>query len=281
MEVVVATSVGADGLSGDVTHLAAGEGLWAVREGQEVWRRDRSGWSRVCAWDGPPLRCLAQSGGDLFAGTAEAHLLQLSGRSLEVVRSFEEAPARDTWYTPWGGPADTRSAAVREGGVLVNIHVGGVLLSEEGGPWKPLVDIDVDVHQVIAAPGGVVLVASGAGGFGMSEDGGRTWSWDRAGLHGTYCRAVALAGDHVLLSASGGPHGSRGAVYRRPLGSRKAWERTTGLFDGNIDTFWLSARGRGAAFVTEGGELWVSEDAGATWEAAPACRGQPRAVVVL
>ncbi|HEX2850392.1 MAG TPA: hypothetical protein VHN98_07555 [Acidimicrobiales bacterium] len=103
---------------------------------------------------------------------------------------------------------------------------------------------------------------------------------DADGLHGSYCRAVAVAGDTVLLTASRGPHGSRGAVYRRSLGASGAWEAVTDEVDGNIDTFWLDARDDAAAFVTEAGERWESGDAGRTWSLAGRVAGTPRAVAI-
>ena len=41
-------------------------------------------------------------------------------------------------------------------------------------------------------------------------------------LHATYSRAVAFAGDFVLLTASTGPRTDRGAVYRRPIDGARA-----------------------------------------------------------
>src|SRR5439155_14383623 len=158
-------------------------------------------------------------------------------------------------------------AATADGEVLVNIHVGGVALAADGldEQWRALVDIDVDVHQVVVAPDGSFLVATGAAGFGRSTDGGAHWSWDTDGLHGGYCRAIAVAGDHVLLTASPGPHGQiEGAVHRRPLGATGEWERVSDFVDGNIDTFWLAADEDEAAFATEDGRVFVSTDAGTT-----------------
>jgi hypothetical protein len=207
-------------------------------------------------------------------------VVRLDGDELVPWTSFDDAPGRARWHTPWGGPPDTRSIAGRDDAVLVNVHVGGVVRSDDGETWHPLVDIDVDVHQVVVAPDASVLVATGAAGFGRSTDGGATWRWDHGGLHGSYCRAVAMAGEFVLLSASTGPGHTRGAVYRRGLGQAGSWERVTELVDGNVDTFWLDASPDLAAFVTDDGSLWTSADDGATWERATGPSARPRAVLV-
>ena len=286
MPVLVATQTGTEGLDGrDVTALALdGDARWAVVDGREVWHGHAGDaeWSLVATWSGPALTCLLPHPEGLLVGTAEAHLLRLDGRTLATVESFDELPERSSWYTPWGGPADTRSlASVDTETLLVNVHVGGVACRDPGDAWRALVDIDVDVHQIAVAPDDASLVvATGAAGFGRSTDGGETWRWDHDGLHGSYCRAVAVAGDTVLLTASTGPFRTRGAVYRRPLGATSPWERVSDLFDANIDTFWLAAREDDAAFVTGDGQVWVSADAGASWAPADKVDGRPRALAV-
>jgi hypothetical protein len=235
--------------------------VWAIVDGKEIWRRAGE-WSSVAAWDGSALTCLSAGGPQPLAGTVGAHVLHLVDGTLLVDEAFDELPERKTWYE------------------LVNIHVGGVARRDRGGPWGALVDIDVDVHQVMLAPDGSIVVATGAVGFGRSADGGQTWRWDHDGLHGSYCRAVAVAGDQVLLTASTGPGRTRGAVYRRALGAEGPWQRVTDLVSGNIDTFWLTARQDAAAFVAPDGEVWRSGDAGATWERADKVAGSPRAVIL-
>ena len=215
------------------------------------------------------LLCVVARQDEVLVGTAEAHLLRLEGDRLVPVEGFEQAEGRTRWYTPWGGPPDVRSMAAADDGTLfLNVHVGGVLRSRDGGrSWEPVdLDQDVDVHSVIAH-GERVLAACGDGGLATSTDGGDTWRFATDGLHGTYCRAVAVAGDMLLLTASTGPFTKEGAVYRRPLESDGPFERVTDVFPYNIDTFQLAGAPDGtAAFGTEDGEVYVSRDAGATWE---------------
>ena len=59
-----------------------------------------------------------------------------------------------------------------------------------------------------------------------------TWRVMADGLHATYCRVVAIAGDAVLVSASEGPRGRTSALYRRGLESSAPFERVTDWIDG-------------------------------------------------
>jgi hypothetical protein len=256
----------------DVAALArGGAAIWAIVDGREVWRdRDQVSSSRRLR-----LNCLGVADGTVIAGTSDAHLLRLDGGDLRPIEPFDQAEGRDDWYTPWGGPPDVRSIARgADGALYVNVHVGGIVRSPDGGrTWSPTIDIDTDVHQVIAHPQDPLRVlAATAYGLADSADGGRTWTVSAEGMHATYCRAVALAGDTVLVSCSRGPRGGQAAVYRRPLSADpdSAFERCrSGLpewFPANIDTACLDAAGANAAFGTAAGEVFVSEDAGQTWE---------------
>src|SRR5437763_19482 len=70
----------------------------------------------------------ANKGGGLLRGTRKARLLRIGeNAAVELVGGFDRAPGRDGWYTPWGGPPDTRSISEDRQSVFVNVHVGGVL----------------------------------------------------------------------------------------------------------------------------------------------------------
>jgi photosystem II stability/assembly factor-like uncharacterized protein len=257
-----------------VQGLAVGDGWWALAEGRELWRSaGGSCWSLVATVPKRKAMCLASTAAGLLVGTARAHLLRLDGDRLEPVPSFDEAEGREAWYTPWGAPADVRSiSAGADGAIYVNVHVGGILRSRDAGAtWRPTLDIEHDVHQVLACPTrpGLVVVAA-ADGCGLSGDGGDTWRWENDGLQPHYCRAAALTADTVFLSASGGHHGRRAAVYRRRLHGRERFERCrAGLpdwFADNVDTGCLAARGRTVVVGTEDGSVFVSRDAGERWD---------------
>ncbi|HEY7652608.1 MAG TPA: hypothetical protein VIG07_07280 [Methylomirabilota bacterium] len=273
--VEAAGPVRVDELAGrEVPALAvARDRRWAIADGKELWGCAGSArWSLVAKLPRRKATCLGATPGGLLIGTAGAHLLRLDRDRLAPVGPFDEAEGRAAWHTPWGAPADTRSISAGDGAVYVNVHVGGVLRSADGGAsWRPLLDIEHDVHQVLApaARPGLVLVAA-YDGFGVSEDRGDTWRWENDGLHAHYCRAVAVAGDAVLLSASAGHHGRRAALYRRPLAGGAAFERCRdGLpdwFPDNVDTGCLAARGRDVALGAADGSVFLSRDAGRRWE---------------
>ena len=257
----------------EVTALARdGDALWALA-GRTILRRQGGGpWAEVA--DGGPFEptCLLASTSGLLVGAEDARLLRLEDGSLEPIAPFDETPGRDGWYTPWGGPPAVRSLTQdRAGRLYVNVHVGGIPTSADGGAtWRPTIDVDSDVHQVLAHPSleDVVLAAT-AMGLAVSRDGGDRWRFEREGMHADYCRAVAVAGDMVLVSASTGPSGRRAALYRAPLEALSRFERrTAGLpewFDANLDTGCLAADGATAVLGTAEGSLYLSDDSGATW----------------
>jgi photosystem II stability/assembly factor-like uncharacterized protein len=154
--------------------------------------------------------------------------------------------------------------------LYVNVHVGGIARSSDGGgSWEPTIDIHSDVHQVLFDPASGLVLAASARGLAFSDNGGKSWQFHTAGLQGTYLRAVAVAGETLLVSASTGPSTRRAAVYRRPLKSEEPFQRCqAGLpqwFSDNIDTFCLAASGSWAAFGTSAGSVFLSQDEGRSW----------------
>ncbi len=295
MDVLVGTAAGViDAGTGRVVILdgedvGALAGRWAVVDGRRLVGLDgpaADGQVRDGrALEGGRITCVdARPGDEPIVGTAEAHLYRM-GAEPSLVEAFDRAETRSQWYTPWGGPADVRSVCTApSGAILVNVHVGGILRSDDDGErWRATIDLDHDVHQVLALPD--LAVAACAHGFAVSHDDGLTWDVHDEGLHATYSRAVAVAGDTVLLSVSTGPQGRQAAVYRRPLHGEGPFERCrTGLpdwFEGNVDTFWLAGAPDGsAALATRAGDVYVSTDEGATWDQAASAVPSVRCVVL-
>jgi hypothetical protein len=213
--------------------------------------------------DGQSLAVLAD--GTVVVGRTGARLV-LVGADVEDVSAFEKVPDRDDWENPAGPTPDTRSMASSDADLWVNVHVGGLWHSRDGGAtWQGVVEPDADIHEVRAANGSVVVAA--AVGFGWSEDGGSSWSWSTEGLHASYLRAVCIDGGTAYVSASDGPFTKRGAVYRAQLGSPFV-RCEAGLpewFPGNVDTGHLDAVGSRAVIGFER-EIYVSDDDGESWK---------------
>jgi hypothetical protein len=267
--------VNREALDGRPVIALAGEGTrtWAIVDGQGIWTTGIDGrWEEAMTVDGWRATCLAATSSGLFIGTEQAHLLKFADGRLESIKAFDEVDGRETWYTPWGDPADVRSITVDPAGHLfVNVHVGGVVRSrDEGCTWSPMLDIEVDVHQVLADPGrpGLVLAAA-AVGLGVSRDSGHSWGFATAGLHARYLRAVAVSGETMLVAVSTGPGGRRAALYRRPIDGDAPFERCqVGLpewFGDNIDTGCLAAGDGTVVAGTTDGRVFISHDAGVTW----------------
>jgi hypothetical protein len=276
---VVGTAEGLVGCEGElwlagreITALAwDGNGWLELVVDHEVMRVHGDEVDGLGAIDDEAGRCLVPVADGVLVGTAHARLGFLRDGAVTILRSFDEAEGREEWYTPWGGPPDTRSLSVGADGVLfANVHVGGILrAAAPEGVWSPTIDIYADVHQVLADPADAShVVAATARGLAETHDAGDTWHFTDEGLHAPYARAVALDGDRLFLSASTGPRGGSAAVYRRQPGL-ETFERCAGAlpewFPGNVDSHCLAAGGGTVVFATEDGRGFVSDDAGGSW----------------
>ena len=248
-------------------------GWWATVDGKELWQQPRGGaWVPVALLEALRANCVLAAVDGPLVGTSEGHVATVKDDALEAIASFDETPGRDTWYTPWGGPPDVRSmSAERDGSVYANIHVGGIARSDDGdGSWRPTIDIHADVHQVLFDPGSGLVLAATARGLAVSDDRGESWTYHVEGLHARYLRSVAVADGTILIGASTGPRTDHGAVYRRAVGSQEPFTRCVkGLpdrFRDNIDTHCLAAAGAMATFGTSDGVVYVSSDAGESWD---------------
>ena len=168
---------------------AAGGDLWAITGRKVIWRGGlRVPWTQVATLDELDGECLLPVNDDLYVGTSGAHLLRLRGNALlENVTGFDAVDGRDSWYTPWGGPADSRSMTFdREQTLYVNVHVGGIIKSSDRGEsWQPSrLDIHSDAHQVLGGQTDSSLIFAAAGrGLATSNDLGKSWNVDSEGMH--------------------------------------------------------------------------------------------------
>lgn len=213
----------------------------------------------------PGATCFAvTTDGAWIVGTEEASLFVVRGGEVARVEAFERAPTREGWHTPWGGPPAVRSVAVTAERWFVSVHVGGVLISDDGGrSFRDAIDLEVDVHQVVVDPDGGAWLANGMGGLAYAAD-GVAYEEITEGLHATYARAVAVSGDRVYLSVSTGPGGGQSGVYRARRDERRLERCPTPELGANVDTHCLVARGADVFAATRDAVLH-SSDEGARW----------------
>jgi hypothetical protein len=261
--------------------LARGEGAWWVlSDGDTVWNIPDDGTpSRVAGSDETRINCLLARLDDVLLGAEAAQLFHIPasgnpGAEPTIDQAFQDAPGRDDWFTPWGGPPDVRSLAEdTDGAVYLNVHVGGILRQGADDPvWRDTIDVHADVHEVIAhkEASGTALAAT-ARGLAISRDGAETWDFRTKGLHARYCRAVAASGDRVYVSASRSNRGENAAVYRTSLDGAHLERCEAGLpewFSTNIDTGCLQADGETVVIGDADGTVYRSVDAGHKWTVA-------------
>lgn len=269
--------------------VAADDGAVALAADGTLWNVDDDGAAEFEQL--PPTRgavtCVLVNGDDVWAGTAGANLWLVRGGELMPVKAFDDVEGRDKWHTPWGGPPDVRSIDVDEDDALfASVHVGGIVRSfDAGDTWLPSGEIEWDVHQVVTVPDyASTVLAATAQGMALSTDAGETWEVESRGMPHTYCRAIAVTGDHVVLSVSAGPDGAEAALYRRALEDSVFDRVRLGLpeyFAGNVDTYCLSAWDEQVVCAAPGGSVYVSNDNGVRWHELVNGLPEPRAIAIL
>jgi hypothetical protein len=272
-------------------------GVLAIVDGKSLRRRAADGTWQTLAHGQVALACCLAMSDAILVGTEDARVLRLTAAAeLEPIPAFDRVAGRETWYAGTalvdgelrGPPLGVRSmcATCDDRTILVNVHVGGICRSTDGGrSWHPTIDIEADIHEVCAHPQRAeVLAAAAAVGLCISTDGGASWSKERDGLHAPHCSAVAFSGDEVLVAAATDPFAPEGTVYRRSLtagGSLRPIE--AGLprwFDGLPDTACVATRDGHIAIVDKGGCLYRSADRGRSWSRHAARLPMPSSVLV-
>jgi len=255
---------------------------WLVEGGRSIWRGEHGAWRKTTEMeDGLAARCVLATRSGVFVGTSGAHLFRLEPNTgeLQFVDGFEAIEGRAEWSNPGGREPDTRSLAEDPSGRLfANVHVGGIATSaDSGATWhKTSMQVAFDVHEVLAPTVGTVLAATGYHGLCTSKDGGLSWTKANKGLppafgnlDNHYCRAVALVGNTVLITASTGPRTVESGIYRKRLDSADPFERCrTGLpetFTDNINTGCLVSHQGVAVFGSADGSVFTSSDEGRSW----------------
>jgi len=257
-------------------------GALAIVGGRSLRRRTADGEWHTIAVSEVDLSCCAAVGGRIYVGTDDARVLRIGANgTLEPLSGLDETAGRDRWYAGTalidgqlvGPPLGIRSmtATCDDAVLLVNVHVGGIPRSSDGGvTWRPTIDIEHDVHQVCAHPTRRdIVIAAAASGLCVSADSGATWNAERDGLHASYCSAVAFAGDDILVAASEHHFSAHGAIYRRRIDEPGPLRPVGGglptHIEGIADTGCVATHASAVAVVDRAGNLYVSEDGGATW----------------
>jgi hypothetical protein len=240
---------------------------WAIGGTSVLVERTGDGeWSERL--DSPhSLTALTVCGDDVLLGTSTGEVVRFDGTARPVL-GFDRVEGRDHWHAVGSSKPYVRSMSTSSDGVVfANVHVGGIPRSTDGGEtWAPTIDVEADVHEVVAHPDRPeVVLAAAAVGLAVSRDAGATWAVHTEGLHGAYSRAVAVSGDVVFVSASTGPFTDRAAIYRRSLDNDEPLERVGDWLDGNVDSGRLASAGDAVAFGGPDGRLRVSGDGGGTW----------------
>ncbi|MGW5362371.1 WD40/YVTN/BNR-like repeat-containing protein [Actinopolymorpha pittospori] len=248
-----------------------GNAIWAIVGEAEIFTAGSAPiWRHVTRLRDVRATALYPTPDGVLVGTTDAQVYRLVDGLPRQLESFQSVAGRETWHTPWGDPASVRSISADDDTTYVNVHVGGIVrTTDHGASWEPTIDIEADVHQVLALPGDRPVLAATARGLATSWDHGTSWSDRTLGLTGTYSRALAVCGETVLLSASHGPDGRDAAVYRGEVEGVRLERCRRGLpasLSDNVDTHCLSGDGATAAFGTSDGSVFVSQDAGRTWE---------------
>ncbi len=253
-----------------VTSVAAdGPDLWVLVDGAELHRLGPAVDDAVAVLPSGSATCVHVHDGSVVVGGDEARLWTLGDGELVRSESFDQAPTRPEWHTPWGGPPAVLSMSSAGDDLYVGVHVGGILRSDDGTrSWTDTIDLHDDVHQVVAGADGTLWAATGRHGLATSTDRGRTWTHHVDGLHATYLLAVAVTSAGVLVGASSGHAGRDGALYLFD-GTRFEQVRD-GLpprFDGAVGPRRIAGAGERAALATPDGTLHVSADGGRHWQA--------------
>jgi hypothetical protein len=257
-------------------------GVLAVVDGHDLRRRARDGtWSTVLSSE-LDLACCLATGKLIYVGTDDARVVCIGeDGTLAQLHGFDAVDGRAAWYAGsivvdgrrMGPPLGVRSISGTPDGatLLVNVHVGGIPRSIDGGvSWHPTIDIDADVHEVRVHPSRPdIVMAAAAVGLCSSRDGGATWRIEHEGLHARYCSAVAFMGDDILVAASSDHFAAQGAIYRCPIDGDRELVKVSGgglptWLDGIADTGCI-ATGRSMIAVADRRRLYTSMDSGQSW----------------
>src|SRR3954470_9419637 len=97
---------------GDFLHVVPGEEdgeAVALDEHGQVWDVDDDGAAPYESFTDTKATCLLVDGSEIWVGTHPAGLYHYDDEGFRRIESFDSAPGRERWTTPWGAPASVRS----------------------------------------------------------------------------------------------------------------------------------------------------------------------------
>lgn len=258
-----------------------GDVLWALVARRDLYRVGGGACELVARLDEPAGGVIGVHRGVPWVGGDRARVWRLDGTALVEVTSFQDAPTHEDWHTPWGGPPDIFSFASDGTYLYVSVHVGGILRTTDGSDWTPTIDLHDDVHQAAVAADGTVWAATGMRGLAESRDGGATWHYHTRGLHATYALAVAPLASGALVAVSSGHAARDGGVYRFD-GERAIRCADLPLeLHGAVGPRQLATSGERAVVALPNGDIYLSDDGGASWSRIAEGLRSPRDLTLL
>jgi photosystem II stability/assembly factor-like uncharacterized protein len=264
-----------------------GDGLYRSEDAGRRWRR--------AGLDGRIVKSVAASRlepGTLYAGIKPPGIFvsRDGGGSWEELTSFEEIPARSSWWSPAEPPGTPYVQGLAlsptdPNRLVAGIEFGAVLHSGDGGrSWRESPGALPDCHTLTFhhSDGNRVYEGGSSGaGAAISRDAGATWHQPEEGLGRHYGWAVAAdpaSPDTWYISISTGPErahsgsNAQAAIYRRR--DDEAWRRLSGGLPDPIDHMPYalltdpSAPGHLYAGLSNG-DVWHSTDQGDSWQRLP------------
>ncbi len=270
--------------------------VYAGTQGGGVLRSDDAGrtW-QAAGLGGRIVKALAVSRtepGTLYAGTKPALVFvsRDGGASWAEIDSFRRIPSRWFWRSPAEKPFTAYVQAIAPSPtdpdvIVVGIEAGATVRSADGGrTWSGHRRGALrDCHSLTfhAVNGDWVYEAGGTGGgAAVSDNAGRTWTQQRAGLdrhYGWACAADPARPDVWYVSVSPGPRkahrdgNAQAAIFRSTAGT---WQRLEGGLPQPLNhmPYSLLTDPNAPGHVYSGlanGQVWHSPDHGDNWNRLP------------
>jgi photosystem II stability/assembly factor-like uncharacterized protein len=267
------------------------QGLYRTDDGGERWERLETPFDPGEGWPGGvaiwSLLVHPRNPDTLFVGICPAALY----RSTDAGRSWQKLDAglatecrairysRVTCLVP--DPEDPHT-------IWAGVEIDGLHRSRDGGETWQRRDVGMsspDIHSLVILPGS--LLATTNNDLNLSVDGGETWQPQdvRARFGNGYCRGLLAKADDpsvVFLGNGNGPPGSMGTLQvSRDAG--RTWSAATLPTPPNstIWTFATSAAAPDRMFAASVlGQLYRSDNGGASWQRCPHEFGEIRTVAI-